>query len=244
MDRPHPNPDFPVTHAQAVARLRALAPKPLPRPVVILAGWHAPGLTRTNLERLLRPATSDRREDFLSLAYPFATSVESAAEHVARRVRARFAHAWPESFDLVGVSMGGLVARFLAAHDPDLSPRVRRIFTLASPHRGARLADVVRPDRAARQLRRGSQLLRSLDDSLARARFELVPYTMLDDWWVGATRSAPPGRNPIWRRPRTLTERTMSHLLIPRSRPIVLDLALRLRGEEPVAREGRPPPHD
>ncbi len=239
------NPAFDVSDeavARDLARMRA-NPVPLQRPVVVLAGWHAPGVSSLGLEMLLRPATSARREDFLSIAYPFAFTMESAVAKARRLVDAKFAHA--RELDLVGISMGGLVARVLAREfERGGSRRAVRIFTLASPHQGARLADLVTLDPASRLMVRGSAFLRGLDEDLSRNTYSLTCYTLLSDWFVGASRTAPPGHTPIWLKGRSLLERSFSHFLIPRCRPVVADLARRLRGEEPHARCAAPPPRD
>jgi pimeloyl-ACP methyl ester carboxylesterase len=239
------NPAFDVSDeavATDLARMRA-SPVALRRPVVILAGWHAPGVSSLGLEMLLRPVTSARREDFLSISYPFAFSIESAFAKARRLIAARFGHA--QELDLIGISMGGLVARRLAGEpSPGASRRVSRIFTLASPHQGAVLADTITPDPASRHMVRGSGFLRDLDARLENDAPDLTCYTLLNDWFVGATRTAPPGHTPIWLRGRTPLERAFSHFLIPRCRPVVADLARRLRGEEPLAHPATPPPRD
>ncbi|MBM4107824.1 MAG: hypothetical protein FJ255_03280 [Phycisphaerae bacterium] len=255
----HPiNEMFPVTRAQALrehARLRA-SPVPLERPVLILGGWRAPRLTALGLERTLKPLTSGRDEDFLTVTYPLAGSAASAWARAERALLERFSEGGPglgRPIDVVGISMGGLVAK-LAAMDPERRRalgfgfcgerrlHVHRLFTLATPHRGARLARLVRFDAATRLMRPGSPLLRALDDSPALER--LVPYTLLGDWWVGSGGTAPEGLVPIWLPPQTLAERALGHFLINRNPAIVADVARRLRGEEPLGRAGAPPPSD
>jgi hypothetical protein len=120
--------------------------------------------------------------------------------------------------------------------------RIRTLFTLATPHRGALLAGLVRPDRAARQMRPGADTLNRLHR--LSGGYELVPYAMLRDWWVGSTRAAPDGHVPIWVDPQTAGERFASHFAINRQPLIVADIARRLRGEDPLARPGPPPPVD
>ena len=63
--------------------------------------------------------------------------------------------------------------------------KIVRLFTLGTPHGGAKLAEVARPDAAARDMRAGSAFLTALDRSLAGASYELVCYTRLRDTWVG-----------------------------------------------------------
>lgn len=252
------NPAFALEREQAekdLARMRA-DPRPLARPVVILAGYRSPRLVSWGLESILRPLTSGRTEDFLSIAYARAGSLESAWARAARAIRQRWGDQGPgfaDQVDVVGISMGGLVARVGALSDQarrhaGLDPcdparlRIRTLYTLATPHRGAFLARYVRPDRAARQMKPGVQFLERLHTG--SDQYTLVPYAMLGDWWVGSTRAAPDGHLPLWVSPATWAERFASHFVINRQPMIVADIARRLRGEEPIARPGSAPPGD
>ncbi|MEM6326307.1 MAG: alpha/beta fold hydrolase [Bacteroidota bacterium] len=63
--------------------------------------------------------------------------------------------------DVVGFSMGGLVSR-LWVQRMNGSEKVRRLVTLASPHRGSHMARAM-PQTAAREMRPGSDLLNDLE---------------------------------------------------------------------------------
>lgn len=182
----------------------------------------------------------------MSVAYVGAGDIREAARVVAGKVAARFGADWAaREFDVVGISMGGLVARVLASpQDGGPALRIKRLFMLATPHRGAKLARVVAPDRAARDMRPGSDFLGALDARLPSAGYELVCYAQLRDWWVGAGRAAPPGRVPIWTDTESVGARLFSHFQINFNRRVLRDVARRLRGEEPVARGGSWPPCD
>lgn len=256
MPRSTINTDFPLTRREALAehaRLRA-SPARLERPVLILGGWRAPRLSAFGLERTLKPLTSGRDEDFLTVTYPLAGSVESAWSRAESALLDRFGPEGPglgSPIDVVGISMGGLVAK-LAAMEPEHRRalgfgrsgerrlHVHRLFTLATPHQGARLARVFRFDDATRLMRPGSAPLAALNRSPAAQR--LVPYVLLGDWWVGTPRTAPEGQVPIWIAGQTLGERALAHFLINRNPAIIADVARRLRGEEPLGRVGGPPP--
>jgi hypothetical protein len=108
--------------------------------------------------------------------------------------------------------------------------RVERLFTLASPHQGAVQADWIAPDAAARDMRRGSPMLRVLDAELPDAGYELFCYTHRTDGMVGAERTAPSGR------PRFETAGTVlfSHLFVTSNPVFQVDIARRLRGEPPL----------
>ena len=263
LDAPAHNPDFPLTHAQAALefeRMRATPPpQPLARPVLVLAGYHAWRLMVMSTARTLASLVGGPgggagipKDHFHTIAYPFSSNLDSIARRVVRDVE----RMWPQGggephrtaeIDVVGVSMGGLVAR-LAAQLPlvDGQKRLRivRLFTLGTPHRGALLSDRlpdVLSDRAARDMRTGSPMLTRLNASLPTARYDLTCYARLNDRWCGATRCAPPGREPNW----VSGLRFMSHTTITADTRILADIARRLRGEEPIARRCvTPPPCD
>ena len=80
--------------------------------------------------------------------------------------------------DVVAISMGGLIARYAAMPLPDDSRqlRIRRLFTISTPHRGAKLAALPTFDQRQIDMRPGSAFLASLDDALADADYDLLPY--------------------------------------------------------------------
>lgn len=250
LDVPLRNPAFPIDYRDAgreFARMSA-DPKPaLARPVVVLAGWRAWAMMPRGIARDLRRLTGATEQCFLPIAFPLGSDITAIAAEVCRRVEQR----WPSAddqrtaeVDVVAVSMGGLVARAAAGERTRAGPckrlRIARLFTIGSPHRGAKLAEHVRIDTASRQMRPGSAFLRLLDEELAHAEYELVCYARLRDTWVGATRSAPDGRCPHW----VSGQRILSHNLITQDRRIIADIARRLRGEEPLASGGQEPPAD
>lgn len=245
------NPSYPATDADVRRERARMAadPTPLARPVVVLGGWRSPFWQAANMARRIAGVTSADPSDVLAIAYFRAGRIGHAARLVCEAVAARWPSAAAErtvEVDVVGVSMGGLVARAAAAGMTDggepATPRlcIRRLFTLGTPHRGARLAMFVAPDPAARDMRPGSAYLAALDEAAAAADYELIPYARTRDGWVGATRTAPPGAHPIW----TEGPVWLSHMTITWDDRILVDIARRLRGEPPLARGGSPPPTD
>ena len=77
----------------------------------------------------------------------------------------------------------------------------------------------------------------SLDGAPEEGRYEIVPYAVLRDRWVGATRSAPVGQEPVWVPGRLI----FSHHMVGLDRRIQTDLARRLREEEPLGQSSEPP---
>src|SRR6185369_10092730 len=118
-----------------------------------------------------------------AISYTFGTRFDTLARTVIERVEATWPSDNPEEtveVDVVGVSMGGLVARWAAlppadrfregaAHNPGATGkrlRIRNLYTLGTPHRGAILANLIAPDPIARDMRAGSGFLRTLDARL------------------------------------------------------------------------------
>lgn len=242
------NPAFPATWRQIAdehARMRAESVG-LTRPVLVLSGYRSPSLVARRLAYEIRRLTGAERDEVVSLAYLDAGTIEEPARRAVAFVERSFPSddpVWTTEVDVVAVSMGGLVAR-LAAADPGLRGepggkrlRIGTLYSLASPHRGARLAARIRPDRAARDMRPGSALLAELDRALSDRSYEMVPYAVLRDGWVGARHAAPVGQDPIWVPGRWV----MSHHLVSFNRRILADLGRRLRGEEPLGRASEPP---
>lgn len=96
----------------------------------------------------------------LALTYAsFGASFETVAGNVLAELRRQVPPDCP--LVLVGHSLGGLLARELAAA-PDVAGRVRAVVTLGSPHRGSRLA-VLALGRLGRSLTPGHPLFAHLD---------------------------------------------------------------------------------
>jgi len=245
------NPCFDVSDdaLHAARCMLGASPANLPRPLVVLAGWRSPPMPDGGVLARVGPMIPGAR-DTLSVTYASLWTIDSAARRVVARVQERFPHTGTTDtaeVDVIAISMGGLVARLAASDSFAKSQRrlrIARLFTLATPHRGAKLASFVRPDPAAAAMRPGSDFLRSLDNELARSSFELTCYAQLRDWWVGARNTSPPGRVPIWCEPRGAFGRCFSHFAINFDPRVLTDVALRLRGMTPLSRIGDEPPTD
>ena len=120
-------------------------PRPLARPVLVFSGWGDPGVVSLHMASALREVAFEPRV----AAQQFFTSW--TMEHCRRNAVAaaaalvpedRPADAGPLEIDVVGKSMGGLIARELARDQADADDpvvRVVRIFNISASHRGARL---------------------------------------------------------------------------------------------------------
>ena len=234
------------------------------QPVLVLSGWRAcPVLPRALAKRIasridelreekypsrlgdggdtLSPkgrvgqTAGNARFDFIPIAFQDLGTIEACVERMVGIVRARgLAEA---ELEIVAVSMGGLVARkaILDGHD-GVRIRARRVFTLATPHLGARLARWIRLDGAAASMRPGCAWLADLDQreaeawgvdarGVVRRPYEMVCYGRKGDLWVGSANTAPAGMEAVrvgWR------AHQMSHLMITMDERIVGDIARRL----------------
>jgi triacylglycerol lipase len=133
-------------------------PTPLVPPVLLL---HGIGDTSAVCARLRRYLANHGREVHTLDLTPSdgASGLEALAGQVLSYVEQKFPSDQP--VDLVGFSMGGIVARYYLQRLGGLA-RVRRFVTIASPHRGTWMA-YFRRTTGARQMRPRSALLRDLD---------------------------------------------------------------------------------
>ena len=242
------NPAFPAKGAEIEADLSRMRAEPvgIQRPVLVLGGYRSPMPIAKGLAGRLCELTGASRDEVVDLSYIFSDTVEGPARRAVALVEARFPSDdpdWTTEVDVVAISMGGLVAR-LAAAEPELRGepggkrlRIRTIYSLASPHRGAILADWIRLDSACRSMQPGSAFLASLDEAFAGRDYEVVPYAVLRDTWVGARHASPVGMEPIWVSGRVM----LSHHLVSFNKRIQADVARRLRGEEPLGLPSEPP---
>jgi len=145
--------------------------------------------------------------------------------------------------DVVGLSMGGLAARYAACPpSPDLAARstqpvsqkrlkIARLFTISSPHAGALLAEKAALVDFHRDMRPDSAFLKYVASCDAEARYELFCYVYLNDEIVGAQYAAPAGKNPYW---LTSAPTVSPHIAAMLDDRILADIARRLRGETPM----------
>lgn len=231
------NPDFAVTSGEARAALIAMedAPRRLERPLVIIGGYLDPNVSNSHLVRRIREMTGDDR--IISVVIGFCGTFDECREKVIEAVDAAFPNSDPErttEVDVIGASLGGLVARYAAAPSLDeRKPRrlnVARLFSISSPHRGARIAVLALNDFQA-DMRPGSAFLQYLDGQDESAGYEVYPYVCLGDWIVGEEHAAPPGITPIWLTgsPWHFMDGHRGSWHDPR---IIADIGRRLRGEE------------
>ena len=211
-------------------------PRALQRPVVVVGGWMDPGIIAPYVRRRIKRLTGDGR--IVSVSFAFCGSFDACRQRLVDRVNDAYPSDDPAttvSMDVVAFSMGGLVARYAAmapqeAGVADRRLRIERLFTISTPHRGARLATLATWDRLQIDMRKGSAFLEALDAALAEADYEVFAYARLDDMPVGESNAAPAGRAPWWvpNPPFGLGHAGAAHDI-----RILADVARRLRGETP-----------
>lgn len=231
------NPAFDVTMTEARDELRAMRedPRDLDRPVVVLSGIYDPGLIGWSVVRSLDRISTDAHP-VIGVAFPLTWSFDACRDHVFDVVDRKLGidgEAYTGEVDVVGLSMGGLVARYctMPRAEDGRSLDIRRLYTVASPHRGARLAGLAFFDARARDMNVGSPFLVALDAHRREHPMDIVAYARLDDMIVGEHRSAPTGQQSYW---VATPFGEFGHLSSHRDARILADIARRLRGEPPL----------
>lgn len=199
----------------------------LDRPVLVLSGYRAPGVMGGNMARRLASLLGAPVDDFRMISYPHMGDLDRVASAVDRVIRREFEPG--QDFDVIGISMGGLIARMLASDDYVRERGLRRLrlknlFTMATPHRGAKIATHIHVDKAATEMQIGSARLAWLN-ALPRD-YALHCYAILNDITVGAQQTCVEGDQPMWVRGTPL----FSHSLITEHPLVVLDVAARITG--------------
>ncbi len=227
------NPSFPLTVGEAKADLKEMSddPKPLDRPLVCITGWLDLGAKKVLDTHCARTIDDDR---VLVIRVDETSTMQQARQKVMDAVDERFPgddRVWTPEVDVIGFSMGGLVARYAA--DPatgDRHLRIARLFTVSAPHRGSVMAVGAVLSPQSRDMMLGSAFLKYLDNEV-EIDYELIPYTRLCDTVVGEKNTATPGDTPWWVSARPFED---SHVDAIRDPRILTDITKRLRGEQPV----------
>jgi hypothetical protein len=232
------NPTFPLKLLDARKALdrMAEAPAPLERPVVVVGGIYDPGLVASGIARHIRRAAGSGAP-VMTISFFGVGSFEKCRGRLVEAVQERFPCDDPDvtvAVDVVAFSMGGLVARDAARPGGERRLNIRRLFTIATPHRGARIAGIPWLDRRVVDMRPGSAFLAELDAALADAGYELHAYARLGDTVVGTENTAPPGMVPIWVANDPFS---FAHIGSGSDDRILADIITRLRGELPFATE-------
>jgi hypothetical protein len=234
------NPSFSLSDSEAQSALKQMRvePKPLSRPLVLLGGFADFGIGTALMENRVKPLFD--RPDLLIITFGDCTSFEQCRQRVIETIDRRFPNQRnldrTAEVDVIGQSMGGLIALYSAVDLKDGSSRLnaRRIFTLSSPLQGAKLA-INAPltlTNMHRDLRPDSPLYRKL----TQMQFDgdLFSYTGLNDNIVGEQFASAPGRGVWWVDTPAIGSAHLRGIMDDR---VLADVARRLRGETPYAIE-------
>ncbi|MFJ9663869.1 esterase/lipase family protein [Streptomyces sp. NPDC101219] len=141
--------------SESTAQLPAEA-KP---PVVLLHGF----IDNRSVFLLLRRSLAQHgRQQIESLNYsPLTCDIRTAAELLGRHIEEVCARTGSRQVDVVGHSLGGLIARYYVQRLGG-DARVRTLVTLGTPHSGTRVAPLANAHPIVRQMRPGSEVLKEL----------------------------------------------------------------------------------
>ncbi|EGX56615.1 lipase [Streptomyces zinciresistens K42] len=155
--------------ADDTARLPA-QPRP---PVVLLHGFID---NRSVFVLLRRSLARHGRQQVESLNYsPLTCDIRTAAELLGRHIEAICERTGSSRVDIVGHSLGGLIARYyVQCLGGDL--RVRTLVTLGTPHTGTRVAPLADAHPIVRQMRPDSPVLRELARPAPGCRTRFVSF--------------------------------------------------------------------
>lgn len=136
---------------------------PKPPPVILLPGYLDLHLYFLAIERRLDRA--GRAHRYLEL-FPNVADIPKAAQALGALVRQAQREEGAAQVDLLGHSMGGLIARTYLKQEGNL-PSVRRLVTMATPHHGTYVSHLG-PGQGADQMHPGSSFLGWLNQPTER----------------------------------------------------------------------------
>ncbi len=195
------NPSFPTKLEIAQDDLKRIeaSPKPLERPLVVIGGFLDPGIASSWLKAEFSSLTGDRR--IVAVELFDCGSLQECREKVVGSVEKAFPSPSPdvtEEVDVVGVSLGGLAARYASSPaGQGKRLRIAHLFTISSPLRGAKLAEdlpMLIPFQA--ELRPGSREMTELN--AWQASYPTYSYICLGDDIIGDGNAAVAGKTPWW----------------------------------------------
>lgn len=248
------NPSFPLSIEDARADLARMRrdPRPLARPVLVCAGIFDPGPGSRHVAGQLRAVTSTP-ELVLDTGFARCADFDACRDHALRLVECACPSGTRDGdtvpLDALGISMGGIVARYAALprrHGEPAGSRLnlRTLYTFGTPHHGAQWWDRAPWDQRAADMRPGSPFMGRLNGdsgvSLERSlptpvpsppSFDIIAYVRLGDTIVGESNAAAPdGR--VWWAPNPISQ--FAHLQAFDDPRLLADVARRLRGEPPL----------
>jgi len=240
------NPSFEPSIRDAKEQLKAMkaAPVARQRPLVFVGPFFDPFVAELYALSTYKHYFTDTQ--MTGVSFTVFDTFDSCRRKVLKQVDKRFPSddvLETVEVDVVAFSMGGVVARYAAlAPDPERGQtrrlKINRLFTIASPHRGAHWAPLGTIIPLAKDMRKDSAFLARLDAALPELDYTLISYIRLGDWIVGEHQTAPPGQTPIWVSNRPFQ---LAHIQAPSDPRIEADILRQLRGDESAATVPRSP---
>ena len=243
------NPSFTLEYEEAKQQLVDMSQRPteLQRPVIVLGGWGDPGFVASSISKRMKIATGDQR--IIAVNYFGTSGFDESARKTIKLVEKYFPSDDPlqtVEVDVIGFSMGGLVGRYAAMPVTETGERewrkrlnIRTLYTISSPHKGAKVAWAAWWDKSARDMKPNSDFIKMLaNDYQKHERYNIVAYTRLEDMIVGEENAAPDGVELWWVDNRPFQT---AHGNSGTDRRFLADIAARLRGE-PTFAMGVPAP--
>ncbi|MET9778774.1 alpha/beta fold hydrolase [Streptomyces sp. NPDC006367] len=171
--RPAPGPSRSGSPDPGSTASTARLPAPARPPVVLLHGF----IDNRSVFLLLRRSLAQHgRQQVESLNYsPLTCDIRCAAELLGRHIEEICARTGSDRVDVVGHSLGGLIARYYVQRlGGDL--RVRTLVTLGTPHAGTRVVPLANAHPIVRQMRPGSAVLEELTLPAPGCRTQFVSF--------------------------------------------------------------------
>lgn len=164
-ERQRPSGLLGIPVGDGLARALALRGRPMGSlteakpPVVLLHGFID---NRSALALLRHHLVRQGGLQVVSLNYsPLTCDIRAAAAELGRRIEEVCERTGSQQVDVVGHSLGGLIARYYAQRLGG-DARVRTLVTLGTPHSGTRVAPLADVHPIVRQMRPGSSILKEL----------------------------------------------------------------------------------
>ncbi|MCX4906019.1 alpha/beta fold hydrolase [Streptomyces sp. NBC_00878] len=203
-------------------------PTPAKPPVVLLHGFID---NRSVFVMLRRSLAQHGRQQIESLNYsPLTCDIRTAAELLGRHIEEICERTGSHEVDIVGHSLGGLIARYYAQRlGGDL--RVRTLVTLGTPHSGTRVAPLMDAHPIVRQMRPGSGVLDELRKPTPQCRTRFVSF------WSDLDQLMDPLETACIEHPDLLTQNVrvsgIGHLALPVHPAVAAGIRQALDAEEP-----------
>ncbi|WP_031068220.1 esterase/lipase family protein [Streptomyces sp. NRRL S-118] len=199
-------------------------------PVVLLHGFID---NRSVFVLLRRSLARHGRKHLESLNYsPLTCDLRVAAELLGRHVEDICARTGHHEVDVVGHSLGGLIARYYVQRLGG-DRRVRILVTLGTPHAGTTVAPLAGAHPLVRQMRPGSTVLRELSEPAPRCRTRFVSF------WSDLDRIMVPVETARLDHPDLIVQNIrvtgIGHLALPVHPAVAAEVRQVLESDEPTA---------